>query len=302
MLPREDVRGIFGEFGADGRARQTYLRRIATADEPVAPATRSGAGLTTSCFYTFGDSAGHTLDVEVSQYPSAGSLARRWKALRSSGPPVARTEGQVLSLPATRTFALRADAAILQLRYATFGDLQRQRPMSARERSWQQVRMRQVREVVAAHVADGSAVAGPATVTTGVVPQPGSPPYLAPCNLLTDAVLEAAGTPPPGPVDVDSSYVSRDPYTDVPVASCERRGTAGGVSTMAVLEVRVAGTPVQADEAQAKHLDNRYPPGTRIRNVTTDAGAAYVVDVGGTPTTRGGAGRSRWSSAPTSPT
>ena len=97
-------------------------------------------------------------------------------------------------------------------------------------------------------------------------------------------MLEAADAPPPGPVDVDSSYVSRDPYTDVPVASCERRGTESGVSTLTVLEVRVADTPAQASEVQAKHLDNRYPPGTRIRKVTTDAGPAYVVDLGGTPT------------------
>jgi hypothetical protein len=274
LVPRADVERIFGAFGPEGRTRQTYLTRTPTAGEPVAPAARQGAGLSTSCDHTIGDPAGHTLEVDVSQYPTGAALARRWAALREDGDPVRGTDAMV-SLPAKRSFVLRADPVLVEVRYSTFGDLARDRPMSGRERGWQERRMRAVQRAVAGHLADGTAVDGPAPTSTG------GATYPSPCAVLTDAVLRAAGGPPSGPVDVDSSYLPRDPYADVPVATCERRGTQRGVTTFAVLEVRVAATPQQAREAEAKHLDNRYPRRAKVREVRSTAGPAYVADLGG---------------------
>lgn len=281
LLPREDVERIFGALGPDGRTRQVYLTRVPGEDEPTAPATRAGAGVTTSCDYTMGDSAGHILELDATQLPTTGALARRWAALRSDGQVVPRTAGRLVSLPEERSFVLRADPVIVQVRYATWGDLARERPMSPRERTWQERRVRQVLATVTAHVADGSALYGPQSVNAGLPPT--GAPYLSPCVVLTDTAFEAAGGPRPGPTDADSSYVVRDVHTDVPVSTCERRGTEGGRTTYEVLEVRVAGTPAAAKEVQAKHLANRYPKGATVRTVTTAAGRAHVVDVGGRP-------------------
>lgn len=283
LLPREDVERIFGAFGAESRTRQTYLTRPVSSGEPVDPATRAGTGLTTSCDYTIGDAAGHTLEVDVVQYPTAKALARRWAALRSDGTAVARSDGTMLSLPDRRSFVMRTDPVLVEVRYSTFGDLSRKRPMAARERAWQVARMLEVQAVLDAHNADGSALEGPQPVSADSPPAAGGTPYLEPCQLLTDAVFEAAGGPKPGPVDVDSSYLPRDAYTDVPVASCERRGTARGLTTFAVLEVRTAADPTTAQEVQAKHLDNRYRPRNDVRTVRTDAGTGYVADLGGFP-------------------
>ncbi|WP_345523912.1 hypothetical protein [Nocardioides conyzicola] len=287
LVPRADVQRIFGAFGADARTRQTYLDRTPTSREPAAPATRVPGGLTTSCDYTFADPAGHTLEVSVTQVADTRALARRWSRL----PQARKVKGtnDLRILPARRSFALRGDGFIADVRYSTFGDAARKRPLSAREVAWQVPRMRKVLAAVSRHVADGTATAGPQPTNADLGPTVGSTPYVEPCALLTDEAFAATGgARRPGPVDVDSSYLAHDPYTDAPVSSCERRGTQPAKrardarTTFAVLEVRVAADPASAQEVEAKHLDNRYPRGTKVHRVRTAAGTAYVVNLGGT--------------------
>ena len=143
--------------------------------------------------------------------------------------------------------------------------------------------MRQVLATVSSQTADGSAIAGPQPTNADLGPAVDGTPYLEPCALLTDQAFLAAGGPRPGPTDVDSSYLPRDPYADAPVSSCERRG-GDARTTFAVLEVRIAADPAAAQEVQAKHLDNRYPRRQKVTRVRTTAGPAYVVDLGGTDT------------------
>ena len=287
LVTREDAQRIFGPFGPDARVRQTYLGRAPEAGEDTAPATRVPGGVTTSCVYAFGDPAGHTLEVDLTQFGSARALERRWSRLTSQGRPVPRTDGMMASRPDHRSFVLRGDDYLVEARYSTFGDLTRTGALSPRERTWQQPRMRQVREAVSGHVADGTATEGLRPVNADLGPSVAGTPYVAPCAILTDAAVEATGGGTPGPAYVDSSYLPHDPYTDAPVASCERRGTLPRArarqarTTFVVLEVRVAADPAAAEEVQAKHLDHRYPRGTKIDEVTTRAGAAYVVDLGG---------------------
>ncbi len=288
LVPRSEVQRIFGSFGPDARTRQTYLSRTLDRGESADPALRAPGGLTTSCEYTFADPAAHTLELSVTQLATAGALERRWARLASEGRVVPRTDDRMLTQPQRRSFALRGDGFTAEVRYSTFGDAARTRPLSAHELAWQLPRMRQILASVSGSVADGTATSGPQPTNAGLGSGVAGTPYVEPCLLLTDPAFAALGGAPAGPVDVDSSYVPRDPYADAPMSSCERRGTTPGArprddrTTLAVLEVRLAADSTSAEEVQAKHLDNRYTPQQHIDRVSTSAGPAYVVDVGGT--------------------
>ncbi|MFC7496198.1 MULTISPECIES: hypothetical protein [unclassified Nocardioides] len=291
LVTRDDAQAVFGAFGPAGRVRQEYLSRTPGPDELLGTDVRSHGGVRTKCSYGFGDPGGHTLDVVVTQFRSAGQAERRWSELRdgnrSSG-IVPRTDERLLVLPGQRSFAVRGTDFVVMLSYTTLGDLVRERPLTEREAAWQRSRMRQLLAQLTAHVGDGSAVTGPQPVDAGLGHSAGGTPYLDPCALLSDAVFEALGGAQPAPFVIDSSYLAQDPYADVPVSSCERRGaerTKDGktVTTFAVLEVRVAPDAASAEEVRAKHLDNRYTSRNTISRLPTAAGTVDVVEVGGNP-------------------
>ena len=100
--------------------------------------------------------------------------------------------------------------------------------------------------------------------------------------------VTAGSTGMPGPVVVDNSVLRHDPYADAAVSSCERSGSIRGSkasttqSTFAVLEVRTAPDPASAERVLQEHLANRYPRGTEITELPTEAGTAYVAEIGAT--------------------
>jgi hypothetical protein len=288
LVPRGDVERIFGSLWPDARTRQTYLDRRPATGESVAPAARVPGGLTTSCVYSFGDPAGHSLEVDVTQLATTSAVEQRWSDLTDDGRVVSGTDDRMLVQPRQRSFALRGDDFVAELRYTTVGDAARTRPLSEHELGWQLPRMRQVLDVASRAVADGSASIGPQLTNENLGSSVAGTAYLAPCALLTETAFAALGGAAPGPTVVDSSYVPHDPYADVPMGSCERRGTEpngrprDAETTYAVLEIRIASDAAAAQEVEAKHLDNRYPRGQQVDQVSTQAGPAYVVDVGGT--------------------
>ena len=103
--------------------------------------------------------------------------------------------------------------------------------------------------------------------------------------MLDSTAFEALDGPPAEPVVVDTSVIPHDVYADAAVNSCERSATFRGKgprsvrSTFAVLELRVAPDPTSAQGVLERHLDNRYPKRTKIREIQTEAGTAYVVEV-----------------------
>lgn len=284
VLQREEVREVFGPFSTEGFTRQQYLDRSPTPRELAAAARLAYGGLTSSCVYVLGDAPGHTVEVAVTQFPAQRQLARRWSALRAAGDPVERTRGRMLGLADRRSFVIRGEDVLVEVRFASANDALRGRPMSAREVRAQLPQMRRVQGRVARHLGDGTATSGAQSVTAGLGGTVAGTPYLSPCEIFTAADLDTIGGVRAGAVVVDTSYRRDEQYTDAPVATCERSGSRAGRSTFAVLEVRVAPDETTARQVQAKHLDTRYPRRARVERVRTEVGPAYVVDVGGTPT------------------
>jgi hypothetical protein len=276
LLPSGDVARIFGASGPQGYQRQQYLDRTPTATELEGASAFAYGGLSTRCTHWFDDKAGHALDVVVTQFPSTGRADRRWRQLARAGRPVPASHGRLVYLPESRSFALSAGAVTVEARYTGARPIPRGR---------QAPLMREVVTAVDLHVADSSAVAGPVPTSEQVTGTVGGTPYVEPCALLDTAAFEALGGPPPEPVVVDTSVIRHDPYANAAVSSCERSGTRrdGGPrrvrSTFAVLEVRVAPDPLAAQQVLDRHLDNRYPKGTEIRDLEGYDGTAYVVDV-----------------------
>lgn len=289
LLPRTDVRRIFGTFGPESRVRQQYLERTPTAVELADASTLAYGGLTTECTYTFDDSAGHTLEVYATQYPSPSLLERRWSALgKASSRPVSGTEGQMLLLPESRSFVIRGDTVTVEVRYAGLGDIGRSRPLSSAELAQQVPRMRSALASISSHLADGTAVQRPQATTEGIPPTVGGTPYVEPCAVFSDAAFAAIGGASAGPVVVDNSVLRNDPYAGAAVSSCERSGSVRGSkasntqSTFAVLEVRTTPDPASAERVLQEHLAKRYPRGTEITELPTEAGTAYVAEIGAT--------------------
>jgi len=276
VLPSADVERIFGASGPQGYQRQQYLDRTPTATELEGATAFAYGGLSTRCTHWFDDKAGHALDVVVTQFPSAHRMERRWRQLTRAGRPAPASEGRLLYLPESGSFALSAGTLVVEAHYT--GD----RPIA---RGRQVPLMREVVTAVDLYVADGSASAGPVPTSERVAGTVGGTPYVEPCALLDTTAFEALGGPPPEPVVVDTSVIRHDPYSNAAVSSCERSGTRrdGGPrrvrSTFAVLEVRVAPDPAAAQQVLDRHLDNRYPKGTEIRDLEGYDGTAYVVDV-----------------------
>lgn len=282
VLPREEVVDVFGPFSTEGFTRQQYLGRTPGPRELAAAARLAYGGLTSSCLYVLGDAPGHTVEVVVTQFPSEARAARRWTSLRSGGAPVPGTQGGMIALADRRSFVVRGDDVLVEVRFASANDALRGRPMSAREVRAQLPQMRRVHGLVVQHLRDGSATADAQSVSAGLGTAVAGTPYLDPCEVFEAADLATIGDVPAGAVVVDTSYRRDEQFTDAPVATCERSGSRAGRSTFAVLEVRVARDEAGARQVQAKHLDARYARRTRVARVDTDAGRAYVVDVGGT--------------------
>jgi hypothetical protein len=202
--------------------------------------------------------------------------------------PVAGSGGRVFYLAGSRSFLISSDDLSVEVRYSTTSSDKSARPMSSGDVARQAVQMQDVVTMVDRHRVDGSAVLGPVPTTDTVSGTVGGTPYVEPCAVLDTGAFEALGGPPAEPVVVDTTVIRHDPYTNAAVSSCERSGTLrdGGPrrvrSTFAVLEVRVAPDPASAEKVREQHLADRYPRGTRVRELTTGAGTAYVVDVGGT--------------------
>ena len=289
LLPRADVQRIFGTFGPENRVRQQYLERTPTTVELADASTLAYGGLTTECTYAFDDAGGHTLEVFVTQYPSTTLLDRRWTALRKAASrPVSGTDGRMLLLPGSRSFVIRGDTTSTEVRYAGLRDIGRSRPLSSAELAVQVPRMRSALATVEGHLTDGSAVKQPQATAEGRAPTVGGTPYVEPCSVFSDAAFAAIGGAPAGPVVVDQSVLPHDPYANAAVSSCERSGSVRGTgprttrSTFAVLEVRTAPDPASAKRVLKDHLANRYPRGTEIVELPTDAGTAYVAEIGAT--------------------
>lgn len=283
VLQREEVREVFGPFSTEGFTRQQYLDRSPGSRELAAAARLAYGGLTSSCLYVLGDAPGHTVEVVVTQFPSPARLARRWGTLRAEGASVSRTDGRLLALADRRSFVVRGADVLVEVRFASANDALRGRPMSAREVRAQLPQMRRAHGYVVKHLADRSATAGPQSVAAGLGATVAGTPYVSPCELFAAADLATLGAVRAGAVVVDTSYRRDEQYTDAPVAACERSGGTADRSAFAVLEVRVARDEAAARQVQAKHLDARYPRRTRVAEVETAVGPAYVVDVGGTP-------------------
>jgi hypothetical protein len=279
VLPASDVERIFGASGPQGYVRQQYLDRTPTAEELDGASAFAYGGLGTRCTHWFDDKAGHALDVVVTQFPSAAGAERRWRQLARTGRPVSGTDGRLLYLPDSGSFALSTDSLIVEARYSADKAIPRDRQVPL---------MQEVVTAVDLYAADGSAIAGPVPTSDGVTGTVGGTPYVEPCALLDAAAFEALGGQPPEPVVVDTSVIRHDPYTNTAVSSCERSATLrdGGPrrtrSTYAVLEVRVAPDSASADRALDQHLRNRYPKGTEVRDLEGYDGTAYVVDVAAT--------------------
>jgi hypothetical protein len=299
LLPSSDVERIFGPSGSQAYVRQQYLDRTPTPAELDGASAFAYGGVATRCTRWFDDQAGHQLDVVVTQFPSAGPVERRWRTLTAghghgkqheppAGRPVSGSDGRLLYLPDERSFLIRADTLTVEVRYAADPGDDRARPMSSRERARQVPLMQQVISAVDLHSADDSALQGPVPTSDGTNGTIGGTPYVEPCAALDAAAFEALGGPPTEPVVVDTSVIPHDPFANTAVSSCERSAAFrnGGPrqvsSTFAVLEVRVATDPAAAQEVLERHLDNRYPSRTKVRELVTDAGTAYVVELGGT--------------------
>lgn len=283
LLPASDVELIFGRSGSRGYVRQQYLDRTPSAEELDGASAFAYGGLGTRCTHWFDDPAGHALDVVVTQFPSADVVARRWKQLTRAGKPVSGTQGRLLFQPESASFVLRAEALTVEVRYSAdeAGD-------KATSRGRQVPLMREVVAAVDRYAADGSAITGPVSTSDGTTGTVGGTPWLEPCALLSPAAFEALGGQAAEPVVVDTSVIRHDPYANAAVSSCERSGTLrdGGPrrtrSTFAVLEVRAASDPASAERVLDQHVANRYPKGTRIRDLAGYDGTAYVVDVAAT--------------------
>lgn len=276
LLPSDDVTRIFGESGPQGYQRQQYLDRTPTSTELDGASAFAYGGLSTRCTHWFDDKAGHALDVVATQFPSTERAERRWRQLTRAGRPVPRTAGRLLYVPENGSFVLSAGTLTVEARYTADEPIPRSRQVP---------RMREVLTAVDLYVADGSATTGPVPTNEEMTGSVGGTPYVEPCALLDPAAFEALGGPPPEPVVVDTSVIRHDPYANAAVSSCERSGTRrdGGPrrtrSTFAVLEVRVAPDPATALQVLDRHLDNRYPKGTEVRDLEGYDGRAYVVDV-----------------------
>ncbi len=289
LLQRADVIDVFGPFSTEGFARQQYLDRTPTGAELRAAARLAYGGITSSCIYVLGDAPGHTVEVVLTQFPTTSLLQKRWTALRRGstadrvrpGRPVSKTDGRMLSLADRRSFVIRGADFLVEVRYSSANDALRNKPMTPREVRAQLPQMRQVYDLVTEHAGDGSATEAPQATDEGLGPGMGRTRYVEPCTLFTSEALQALGGATASSVVVNTSYRRDDQFTDAPVATCERTGTRAGRSTFAVLEVRLARDEKSAQQVEAKHLSARYPRRTRIVHVSTDAGQAYLVDVGG---------------------
>ncbi len=276
VLPTADVERIFGPSGPRGYVRQQYLDRTPTTEELDGATAFAYGGLGTRCTHWFDDEAGHSLDVVVTQFPSADEVDRRWRQLARTGRPVPGTDDRLLYLPGSGSFVLRTGSLVVEAHYSADETIPRDRQVPL---------MQEVVTAVDLYAADGSAIAGPVPTTDSVSGTVGGTPYVEPCALLDTATFESLGGQEPEPVVVDTSVIRHDPYTNTAVSSCERSGTRrdGGPrrtrSTYAVLEVRVAPDAVSADKALDQHLANRYPKGTEIRDLAGSDATAYVVDV-----------------------
>jgi hypothetical protein len=276
VLPSDDVARIFGASGPQGYQRQQYLDRTPTSTELAGATAFAYGGLSTRCTHWFDDKAGHSLDVIATQFPSTDRVERRWRQLAPVGRPVPGTAERLLYLPDSGSFALSTGTLMVEVRYSGDEPIARGRQVPL---------MREVVTAVDRYVADGSATVGPVPTSEQMTGTVGGTPYVEPCALLDAAAFEALGGPQPEPVVVDTSVIRHDPYANAAVSSCERSGTRhdGGPrrtrSTFAVLEVRVAADPATAQQVLDRHLANRYPKRTEIRDLEGYDGTAYVVDV-----------------------
>ncbi len=287
LLPTDDVARIFGASGPKGYVRQQYLDRTPTTTELDGASAFAYGGLGTRCTHWFDDKAGHQLDVLVTQFPSAAKVERRWTTLTHAqgegirreppaGRPVAGSGGRLVYLPDDGSFLIRADTLTVEVAYTGHrkDDRDEQLPL-----------MRDVITAVDLHLSDGSAIEGPVSTSDQMTGTVGGTPYVEPCAVLDRAAFEALGGLPPEPVVVDTSVIQHDPFANTAVSSCERSGTfrEDGPrhlrSTFAVLEVRVAPDPAAAQGVLERHLDNRYSSRTTPREIATDPGPAYVVDL-----------------------
>lgn len=296
LVAPADVARVFGPSGSKGYVRQQYLDRTPTSAELSGASAFGYGGLATRCTHWFDDLQGHQLDVVVTQFPTQALADRRLATLlRSKGRGATRqpaaavrvpgTEGRLLFVAGERSFLVTADDLIVEVRYATDRSLRSPRPLSEAEVDRQVELMKRVVRTVDQHLADGEAVFGPVKTTAPVEGTVGGTPYVEPCRVLGTAEFSALGGPPPEPVVVDTSVIRHDPWSNAAVSSCERSGIQrdGGArktsSTFAVLEVRVAPDAATAQKVLEQHLENRYPRGTDVGELTTDAGTAYVIDI-----------------------
>ena len=127
VLPTADVERIFGPSGPRGYVRQQYLDRTPTTEELDGATAFAYGGLGTRCTHWFDDEAGHSLDVVVTQFPSADEVDRRWRQLARTGRPVPGTDDRLLYLPGSGSFVLRTGSLVVEAHYSADETIPRDR-------------------------------------------------------------------------------------------------------------------------------------------------------------------------------